>query len=87
MGGLKEGTLYVVWSAVGNVIKLAEYDDDAPQKIGAHFHGLVADYVVSMEQQVILLMDELAAHAEPAVTPAPARARSRPVSAQPTAID
>ena len=36
MGGLKEGTLYIVWFASGNVIKLAEYDDDAPQKIGAH---------------------------------------------------
>ncbi len=42
-----------------------------------YFRGLVGDYVVDMEQQVILLMDELAAHAEPA----PARAvRSKPGS-------
>jgi len=35
-----------------------------------YFRGLVADYVVSMEQQVILLMDELALQSNPpAVTP------------------
>jgi biopolymer transport protein ExbB len=45
-----------------------------------YFRGLVADYVVSMEQQVILLMDELALQGDPVVAPvpaAPARARSR----------
>ena len=31
-----------------------------------YFRGLVSDYVVDMEQQVILLMDELTAYAEPA---------------------
>jgi biopolymer transport protein ExbB len=36
-----------------------------------YFRGLVADYVVSMEQQVILLMDELALQNEPLVAPAP----------------
>src|SRR5512135_1867066 len=39
-----------------------------------YFRGRVADYVISMEQQVILLMDELAAQSEPvaaAVPPAP----------------
>lgn len=30
-----------------------------------YFRGLVADYVVDMEQQVILLMDELTAYSEP----------------------
>jgi biopolymer transport protein ExbB len=30
-----------------------------------YFRGLVSDYVVDMEQQVILLMDELTAYAEP----------------------
>ena len=45
-----------------------------------YFRGLVADYVVDMEQQVILLMDELTAHAEP--PPAPPRAsRSRTTAA------
>jgi biopolymer transport protein ExbB len=36
-----------------------------------YFRGLVGDYVVSMEQQVILLMDELALQAEPIAAPAP----------------
>ncbi len=34
-----------------------------------YFRGLVADYVVDMKQQLILLMDELAAHSEPAEPP------------------
>jgi biopolymer transport protein ExbB len=37
-----------------------------------YFRGRVADYVVDMEQQTILLIDELSAHSEPA--PAPVRA-------------
>ena len=41
-----------------------------------YFRGLVADYVVDMEQQVILLMDELAAHAEPPPPPRTARTRA-----------
>ena len=36
-----------------------------------YFRGLVGDYVVSMEQQVILLMDELALQNDPVVAPAP----------------
>jgi len=47
-----------------------------------YFRGLVADYVVDMEQQVILLMDELAAHAEPVEAPAAPRV-TRPRSAAP----
>ena len=39
-----------------------------------YFRGRVADYVVAMEQQVILLMDELSAQAEP---PAPVAAPPR----------
>jgi biopolymer transport protein ExbB len=42
-----------------------------------YFRGLVADYVVDMEQQVILLMDELSAHAEPVPAPAPASPPAR----------
>lgn len=37
-----------------------------------YFRGLVSGYVVDMEQQTILLIDELSAHAEPAPAPAPA---------------
>ena len=37
-----------------------------------YFRGRVADYVVDMEEQTIQLIDELSAHAEPAVTAAPA---------------
>ena len=48
-----------------------------------YFRGLVADYVVSMEQQVILLMDELAAQNEPvASAAAPAPVRRTRVAAQ-----
>ena len=36
-----------------------------------YFRGRVADYVLHMEQQTILLLDELTAHAEPAPVPAP----------------
>lgn len=52
-----------------------------------YFRGLVADYVVDMEQQVILLMDELAAHADPATAPpTPPRApRPRGATTRPQA--
>ena len=43
-----------------------------------YFRGLVADYVVSMEQQVILLMDELAALSDPVVAPVPASMAATP---------
>jgi hypothetical protein len=36
----------------------------------------VADYVVDMEQQTILLIDELSAHAEPAAPPVVRAARA-----------
>jgi len=57
-----------------------------------YFRGLVGDYVVSMEQQVILLMDELASQNDPlaAMSPPPppvvraARARQ---PAPPAAVD
>jgi len=42
-----------------------------------YFRGLVGDYVVSMEQQVILLMDELALQNEPVPVPPPAPAPPR----------
>jgi biopolymer transport protein ExbB len=42
-----------------------------------YFRGLVGDYVVDMEKDVIVLMDELSAHSEAA---APVRA-ARPHSA------
>jgi biopolymer transport protein ExbB len=46
-----------------------------------YFRGLVSDYVVDMEQQVILLMDELAALSDPATAatpPVPPPAAPRP---------
>jgi biopolymer transport protein ExbB len=39
-----------------------------------YFRGRVADLVVDMEQQTILLIDELSAHGEPAAPPQPVRA-------------
>jgi len=53
-----------------------------------YFRGLVGDYVISMEQQVILLMDELTAQSEApaAATPPPAvratRARQAPAAVE-----
>ena len=52
-----------------------------------YFRGLVADYVISMEQQVILLMDELTAQSEtaPAAPPPPVRvtrARQAPAAVE-----
>jgi biopolymer transport protein ExbB len=44
-----------------------------------YFRGLVGDYVVSMEQQVILLMDELALQNEPIVAPAPVAPPARAI--------
>lgn len=41
-----------------------------------YFRGRVADYVVDMEQQTILLIDELSAHAEPAAPPVVRAARA-----------
>lgn len=59
-----------------------------------YFRGLVADYVVSMEQQVILLMDELTAQSDPVVAPTPAAApaparasRARQPAAQQATLD
>ena len=49
-----------------------------------YFRGLVADYVVDMEQQTILLIDELSAHTEPAVTAAPVAAASASPAARAT---
>lgn len=49
-----------------------------------YFRGRVGDYVVDMEQQVILLMDELAAQAEPA---APVRAAPRARAAATTSAE
>ena len=49
-----------------------------------YFRGLVQDYVVSMEQQVILLMDELAAQADPLVAPAPVAAAPSPAPPRPS---
>ncbi|MBS0514763.1 MAG: MotA/TolQ/ExbB proton channel family protein [Proteobacteria bacterium] len=43
-----------------------------------YFRGLVVDYVVDMEKDVIVLMDELAAHSEAAIT---ARKAPRPPTA------
>ena len=43
-----------------------------------YFRGRVQDYVVDMEQQTIVLIDELSAHAEaPAAAPAPATRAAR----------
>ena len=57
-----------------------------------YFRGLVGDYVVSMEQQVILLMDELASQNDPlaVMTPPPApvvRAARARQPAPPAAVD
>jgi len=57
-----------------------------------YFRGLVGDYVVSMEQQVILLMDELASQNDPlaAMPPPPApvvRAARARQPAPPAAVD
>jgi biopolymer transport protein ExbB len=42
-----------------------------------YFRGRVSDYVVDMEQQTILLLDELSAHAEPPAAPQPVRTTAR----------
>lgn len=49
-----------------------------------YFRGLVGDYVVDMEKDVIVLMDELSAHSEPAAPARAARARSATPSVQET---
>jgi biopolymer transport protein ExbB len=48
-----------------------------------YFRGRVADYVVAMEQQVVLLMDELSAQAEPPapIAPPPRATRARAATA------
>lgn len=50
-----------------------------------YFRGRVADYVVDMEKDVIVLMDELAAHADAALGMRTARPRPAAVGAQETA--
>jgi len=50
-----------------------------------YFRGLVTDYVVDMEKDVIVLMDELSAHSESAAAARAARPRDAATVAQETA--
>jgi len=52
-----------------------------------YFRGLVGDYVISMEQQVILLMDELTAQSETTVAAPPPPVRVTRARQAPAAVE
>lgn len=67
-GGIGEA---LVCTATGLVVAIPAY------ALHRYFRSRVAGYVVEMEQQATILLDELTAQAETAVAPAPAPASAR----------